>query len=69
MAAIGITLGVGLALLLGSLARALFFGLGPTDPFVPAAAVLSLMVVLLAAGYWPARRAALVDPMTALRGD
>jgi len=49
--------------------RALFFGLTPTDPFVPAASVLALTLVVLAAAYWPARRAAHVDPVTALRGD
>ena len=42
MAAIGIVVGVGLALLLGQVGRALLFGLSPTDPVVPAAAVLAL---------------------------
>ena len=42
MAAIGVVVGVGLALLLGQAGRALFFGLTPTDPLVPAAAVLAL---------------------------
>jgi ABC-type antimicrobial peptide transport system permease subunit len=69
MAAVGIVVGVGLALLLGVAGRALFFGLTPTDPLVPAAAVLALTAVVLAAAYWPARRAANVDPVTALRGD
>jgi ABC-type lipoprotein release transport system permease subunit len=49
--------------------RALFFGLAPTDPLVPAAAVGALILVVLAAAYLPARRAAHVDPVTALRGD
>jgi ABC-type antimicrobial peptide transport system permease subunit len=69
MAAVGIVVGVGLALLLGVAGRTLFFGLTPTDPVVPAAAVLALTAVVLAASYWPARRAANVDPVTALRGD
>jgi predicted permease len=69
MAAVGIVVGVGLAALLGVAGRALFFGLAPTDPIVPAAAVLALTLVVLAAAYWPARRAARVDPVTALRGD
>jgi predicted permease len=69
MAAVGIVVGVGLAALLGVAGRALFFGLAPTDPIVPAAAVLALTLVVLAAAYWPARRAAHVDPVTALRGD
>lgn len=69
MAAIGIIGGVSLALLLGRVGRSLLYGLAPTDPLVPAAAVLTLTAVVLAAAYWPARRAALVDPVTALRGD
>jgi predicted permease len=69
MAAVGVVAGVGLAALLGVAGRALFFGLTPADPFVPAAAVLALTLVVLAAAYLPARRAAHVDPVTALRGD
>ena len=69
MAAVGIVVGVGLASLLGAAGRALFFGLAPTDPLVPAVAVSALILVVLAAGYLPARRAAHVDPVTALRGD
>jgi ABC-type antimicrobial peptide transport system permease subunit len=69
MAGLGVVVGVGLASLLGVAGRALFFGLAPTDPLVPAAAVLALISVVLAAAYLPARRAAHVDPVTALRGD
>ncbi|HET7608958.1 MAG TPA: FtsX-like permease family protein, partial [Gammaproteobacteria bacterium] len=69
MAAVGVAIGVGLALLLGEVGRALLFGLRPTDPIVPAAAVLTLLAVVAAAAYLPARRAAQVDPVTALRGD
>jgi hypothetical protein len=69
MAAIGVVIGVSLALALGQIGRSLLYGLAPTDPLVPAAAVLTLTAVVLAAAYWPARRAALVDPVTALRGD
>jgi predicted permease len=69
MAGIGVFVGVGLASLLGVAGRALFFGLAPTDPLVPASAVLVLVLVVLAAAYLPARRAAHVDPVTALRGD
>jgi len=69
MAAVGIVVGVGLAALLGVVGRALFFGLTPADPFVPAAAVLALTLVVLVAAYLPAQRAAHVDPVTALRGD
>jgi predicted permease len=69
MAGVGVAIGVSLALLLGQVGRALLYGLSPTDPLVPTAAVVTLLAVVLAAAYWPARRAALVDPVTALRGD
>jgi ABC-type lipoprotein release transport system permease subunit len=45
------------------------YGLRPNDPATIAAAVLVLAAVGLIAGYFPARRAARVDPMTALRHD
>jgi ABC-type antimicrobial peptide transport system permease subunit len=69
MAGVGMVIGVSLALALGELARALLYGLSPTDPFVPAAAVVALLAVMLVAAYLPARRAAQIDPVTALRGD
>jgi predicted permease len=69
MATIGVAIGVSLALLVGQARRALLFGLTPTDPAVPAAAVLVLLAIVAAAAYWPARRAAHVDPVIALRGD
>jgi predicted permease len=43
------------------------FELKPTDPETIAIAVLMLAVIAVLAGYLPARRAARVDPMTALR--
>jgi predicted permease len=45
------------------------YGLRPNDPATIAAAVLALAAVGFVAGYFPARRAARVDPMTALRHD
>jgi ABC-type antimicrobial peptide transport system permease subunit len=69
MAGIGIAIGVGLALLLGEVGRSLLYGLSPTDPLVPVVAVAALLAVVIVAAYLPARRAAQVDPVTALRGD
>lgn len=65
--AIGAILGIGLAALLGSALTSLFFGVGPYDPltFVVIGAVLvgtGLLACLV-----PARRAANIDPMQALR--
>jgi predicted permease len=69
MAAVGVLAGTTFAMLLGQLGRSLLYGLTPSDPFVPGAAVVTLTLVVLVAAYWPARRAAHVDPVTALRGD
>jgi putative ABC transport system permease protein len=52
-----------------SSARTLLFGLEPSDPATMAAAVGGLAMVAFAASLCPARRAARVDPMTALRDE
>jgi ABC-type antimicrobial peptide transport system permease subunit len=57
------------ALGLGRAAQSLLFGLEGHDPLVFALSVLLLALVAFAAGYAPARRAASVDPMQALRYD
>lgn len=69
MTAIGVLLGVGAALALGRAARSLLYRLEGHDPAVFGASVLLLVTVALVAGYLPARRAAGVDPMHALRYD
>ena len=67
--AIGGVVGVSAAFGIGKAARALLFGLEGFDPSVFSLSVISLALVALAAGFIPARRAALVDPMQALRHD
>jgi predicted permease len=69
MLAIGGVIGVGAAVGLGRAARSLLFGLEGHDPVAFAAAVLLLCLVAFGAGFLPARRAAQVDPMHALRYD
>jgi predicted permease len=69
MLAIGLVAGTALALAAASAASKLLFGLEPRDPLTLAMAVTSLTAVALAASYWPARRAARLDPMVALRDE
>ena len=69
MTLVGGVIGVAGALGIGQAARALLFGLEGYDALVFSASVLLLSTVALAAGFLPARRAALINPMQALRHD
>jgi ABC-type antimicrobial peptide transport system permease subunit len=64
-------LGIGLiGALVGTRAmRSLLFAVSPTDPGTIAAVGILLAVVAVVASYLPARRAAKVDPMEALRAE
>ena len=57
------------AVALSRFATSFLFGVTPTDPAAFGIAALALALSTLAAGYLPARRAARVDPMAALRCD
>jgi ABC-type antimicrobial peptide transport system permease subunit len=65
----GIAVGIGAALLQARLVKSLLYGLQPNDPFALAGAALLLILVGLSAGWIPARRAAGVQPMQALRHE
>jgi predicted permease len=69
LALCGIAIGLAGAFLLTRLIRSLLFGVEATDPvtFVEIASLLGLVALL--ASYIPARRAARVDPLVALRYD
>jgi putative ABC transport system permease protein len=67
LALIGILIGIAGSLTLTRFLSSLLFGITPTDPLTFIAVSLILIVVALAACYLPARRAAKVDPMIALR--
>jgi putative ABC transport system permease protein len=66
---IGVAIGAVLALVAGTTARALLFGLRPSDPATITLAVAALAVVAMLASFLPARRAAALDPMQALRDE
>jgi len=65
----GIGLGVVGAVVLTGYLRTLLYEVSPTDPVAFAAMAALLFAIALAASYVPARRAAKVDPMTALRSE
>lgn len=69
LAGIGVAAGVVGALTIGRFVRVLLFGVKASDPLTIAAAASLLVAVALAASWVPARRAAGVEPMRALRHD
>lgn len=69
MAAIGLMVGLVAAVGLGRVAEGLLFGLSGRDPVVLAASIAVLGAVVVAASFVPARRAAAVVPMEALRHE
>jgi putative ABC transport system permease protein len=64
---LGLGLGLAIALGLGRLLQSLLYDMSPADPLTLAMVLLVLGLVAFLACYLPARRAARVDPMTALR--
>jgi predicted permease len=67
LTAIGAVLGLGLSLAATQVLRQFLFGVTPADPWTLAGAVLFLAVTAGLASIVPARRAARVEPMIALR--
>lgn len=67
--AIGVTLGLLIALSLGSLVASLLYKTSPRDPLVLSASIVTLLIVTVVACSIPAWRASRVDPLTALRAE
>ena len=66
---IGVVIGLIGALILSSFMTTLLFNVKPTDPAVYAVVSFVLIAVALLASYLPARRAARIDPLIALRDE
>jgi predicted permease len=66
---IGVVLGIPAALAMGHFISSQLFGLSPRDPLTLTAASLLLIAASVVASYLPARRAAEIDPMVALRHE
>jgi hypothetical protein len=67
LALAGVGIGVGGALLTRRLVAGLLFGVAPTDPVILLAVATALLVTCAVAVVIPARRAAAIDPVIALR--
>jgi predicted permease len=67
MVAVGVVIGLAGAMAGGRFIESVLYGLSTTDAWTISAAIAATVIVSLAAGYLPARRASRVDPMVALR--
>jgi putative ABC transport system permease protein len=69
LALVGLAVGVGVSLVMTRFLRGLLYGVGAADWLTFATVAVVLCLVVLLACYVPARRAASVDPMLALRTE
>lgn len=69
MLAIGLFIGVALALAVGKTATAMLFNVKPYDPLTISLSAIALAAVAILSSYLPAHRAARLDPMVALRDE
>jgi predicted permease len=66
---VGLVVGIAVTLAVAGVASSLLFGVAPRDPTTLALACGLLALIAAVACYLPARRAARVDPLVALRAD
>jgi predicted permease len=69
LAVVGVAIGVAASLLLARLIGGLLYGVSAADPLTFIVVPATLVAAALAASYLPARRAAAVDPLVALRNE
>jgi ABC-type antimicrobial peptide transport system permease subunit len=67
LASVGCVAGAAGVAAIGGLARSVLFGIAPRDPLTMATTAGVLLVTVLAASWLPARRAASVNPVSAMR--
>ena len=69
LAVVGVAVGLGAAIGLTRLMKSLLFGISPLDPWTYGAVPVVLVAAAVLASYLPARRAAAMDPVEALRAE
>jgi ABC-type antimicrobial peptide transport system permease subunit len=69
LAVIGLAVGLPLAYAAGPAVKSFLFGLESNDPFTLGASAFVMAAVAVAAGFWPARRAARMEALSALRAE
>jgi ABC-type antimicrobial peptide transport system permease subunit len=69
LTAVGVSLGIPFAMVVGRALNSSLYGVRPLDGLSYAIAVLGLTVVAVVASAVPARRAAAIEPLTALRAE
>lgn len=69
LVAVGLALGIAVAVATGRFVSSQLFGVAPTDVVATTIATSVMIAVAVIVGYMPARRAAGVDPMVALREE
>jgi putative ABC transport system permease protein len=65
----GVAVGVGASLLCGAWLGRFLYHVSPLDPSAVACSTLAILLVLIAAVWWPAWRASKIDPQQALRNE
>jgi putative ABC transport system permease protein len=69
LVAVGVTAGLFCVFLIKRLLASLLFDVSPTDPTVVCAVIFGLVLMVLLACYIPARRAARIEPLVAIRSE
>ena len=69
LSVVGIAVGVACAVVVARVVSAFLYGLSPRDPLTLSAVSIGLVATALLAGWLPARRAARVDPLVAIRSE